>query len=80
MSNPPATYPVTLADLMLFAESAGELDSLKNIIAIDRPVEAYRIGALVERMHETIARAAGADAFEIYGADETCIQPEGAEA
>lgn len=70
MTNPPVTYQVTLADLVLFADAAGELDTLKNYVDLDRPEETYRIRAIVERMHDAIERAAGADGDQIYAPDD----------
>lgn len=75
MSKPPITYPVTLADLILFADAAAELDGLQGLIKYS-PDERARLADMAQRMHDIVERAAGAEAFEIYGADETCIKPE----
>lgn len=79
MSTPPITYQVTLADLIMFADAACDLDGLQGLIQYN-PAERERIADMAQRMHDTVERAAGAEAFEIYGADETCIKPQDAEA
>lgn len=77
MTNPPVTYPVTLADLVLFADAAAELDALNGFVAAsgDAPIEEVaRVKDMVERMHDAIERAAGADAGEIYAPDDGSAQ------
>lgn len=66
MTRPPVTYHVNLADLELFADAASELDDYKEHLS-DKPAGRARIISMVERMHETIGRAAGADEKLVYG-------------
>lgn len=80
MSTPPITYQVNLADLILFADAAGELDTLKNYVDLERPEETQRIGTLVERMHDAIERAAGADGCQIYAPDDGSTSAENTKA
>jgi hypothetical protein len=66
MTRPPVTYPVSLADLMLIADAASELDGMR-MHYVDRPSEQERISALVQRLHDLAERAAAHDAVLIYG-------------
>lgn len=66
-------YPITLADLVLFADAAAELDALNGFVAArgDAPIEEVaRVKDMVERMHDAIERVAGTDAGEIYAPDD----------
>lgn len=60
---------VDLADLMLIAEAAAELDDTKQFY-VDRPDEQNRLAAMVERLHDIVERAAGAHAAAIYAPDD----------
>jgi len=48
---------VDLADLMLIADAACELDDARQFY-VDRPGEQQRLAAMVERMHDIVERAA----------------------
>lgn len=69
MSRPPVTYPVSLADLMLFADAAAELDAYKDTLT-DKPAERARIIAMIFLVHSAVERAAGLDEALVYGVDE----------
>lgn len=69
MTRPPVTYPVSLADLTLFADAACEMDCYKDTLE-DKPAERARIIAMVEMMHNAVERAAGADGGLVYAADD----------
>ena len=70
MNRPPVTYPVSLADLVLFSDAAAELDDYKDTLE-DNPAERARIIAMVYRLHDTVERVAGTDHELVYGpADE----------
>jgi hypothetical protein len=66
MTQPPVSYPVSLADLMLIADAASELDGMR-MHYVDRPSEQDRIARLVESLHDIAERAAAHDAALIYG-------------
>lgn len=63
-----SSYPVTLADLVEIADAACELDVTKQFY-IDRPDEQQRLTAIVNRLHDIVERAAGAQAA-IYAPDD----------
>lgn len=68
--RPGVTYPVNLADLALFADAAAELDGYKcHLPAAD----AARIAGMVERLHDTVERVAGAASGLIYPEDDCPI-------
>jgi hypothetical protein len=74
-----STYNVTLSDLQLFADAACELDAYKDTLAA-KPAERARIMEMLERVHDTVERAAGGDANLIYCPDDShlvCVE-EGA--
>lgn len=60
---------VDLADLILIADAACELDAAKQFY-IDRPDEQQRLAAMVERLHNIVERAAGTQAAAIYAPDD----------
>lgn len=72
MSRPPVIYPATLADLIMLAEMASELDAYKDCLA-ELPHERARIIALLERAHDRVEELAGIDAALVYCADEPLI-------
>jgi hypothetical protein len=63
-------YAVTLDELQLFADAACELDSYKDTLS-DKPDERERIVDMIERIHDTVQRVAGADAHFIYAPDDS---------
>jgi hypothetical protein len=67
--NQVVNYPATLHDLTLFADAAAELDGFKGRLT-DNPVELARITTLVESMHDTVERIAGAASGMIYPGDD----------
>ena len=69
MTRPPVTYNVNLADLELFADAACELDCYKDTLG-DKPAEQARIIAMLERIHETVERAAGPDSDLVYAPED----------
>jgi hypothetical protein len=71
----PPPYILNLADLMLFADMACELDGLKNLPAI-APDTRDRLAQMVHAAHDVVQRAAGTDARLIYSSDEVEAQPE----
>lgn len=72
---PPITYPCNLSDLILFGDCAAELDSYKHCIAVQE-ADRERIAAMVERLHDAVERLAGADAWLVYGPEETAETSE----
>lgn len=76
MTACPVTYPVNLADLVLFADAACELDTYKHMLA-DRPVAQARIAAMIGRLHDTVERVAGPAGGLIYqGEDDVLLDYE----
>ena len=67
--GPPVTYQVTLADLILFADAAIELEFYKNTLE-DMTFEKSRMLALICRMHDAIERIAGLDYNKICDTDD----------
>lgn len=63
------TYQVSLDALKLFAATACELDEYKDTLN-DMPDERARIVAMLDTVHATVERAAGHDAYLIYGVEE----------
>lgn len=63
--RPPVTYPAHLADLILFADAAAELDAYKDHLH-EKPDERLKIIAMICRMHQRIEQMAGCDADLIY--------------
>lgn len=59
------SYPVALADLIYIADAACELDIAKQFY-VDRPDEQQHLTAIVNRLHDIVERAAGAEAAAIY--------------
>lgn len=68
-TEPRVIYHVTLADLLLMADAACEIDATKAFY-VDQPCEQMRLAGMVERLHDTIERAAQQDAAKIYGESE----------
>jgi hypothetical protein len=65
--RPPVTYPASLADLVLFADAAAELDGYKHYL----PVKDFtRIAGMVDQLHSTVERLAGQDVALIYDEGE----------
>ena len=67
--GPPVTYPATLADLILFADAAVELEKHKNMLDA-MTFEKSRMLALICRVNEAIERIAGLDHNKIFDADD----------
>lgn len=67
MTRPPITYPLTLADLDTLASIACTIDDFKEHLPENERAEA---AAMVERLHDMVERAAGADALLIYPEEE----------
>lgn len=67
---------VDLADLMLIADAAAELDALK-MHTVDRADELGRITRLVETLHDMVERIAGAHAACIYAPADGSATPQG---
>ena len=68
-ARPPMRYSVDLADLIVMADCACELDGMR-MFYVDRPDEQARIAAMVSKLHSIVESAAGQHADLIYGADE----------
>lgn len=67
-TEPRVTYPVSLADLVAFADCAATLDSIKGCL-VDKPAEIDLINAQVQRVYDAIERSAGDDAARIFPED-----------
>ncbi len=59
MSTAPVTYPVSLADLILVADAAAELDGMRQFY-VDRPDQQH-ISRMVAGLHTDIAERATDD-------------------
>lgn len=70
---PPVTYSCSLADLVLFADCAAELDAYKDCLAYT-PAERSRVIILLERLHDTVERIAGSDGHHIYAPDDEPVR------
>lgn len=67
-TEPRVTYPVSLADLVAFADCAATLDSLKGYL-VDRPCDIDIINSQVQRVYDAIERSAGDDVARIFPED-----------
>jgi hypothetical protein len=69
MSRAHVTYPVSLSDLILVADSAAELDGMR-MFYVDQPARQQDISRMVAGLHDIAERAAKAASGLIYHEDD----------